>query len=131
MCDCDLEKWLCDVTGVNNVDGAKSQVSRAIEVMSILPRIGTLTMLISPVGVLDTTISQKLVESTDSLEMVELALLNVQQGLINTRRQLSAVEKSPPSVPEKTDTDEKTTPKKRRTRKKTAPSDMPEKEKVD
>jgi hypothetical protein len=89
MCDGDLEKWLCDITGVENLDMAKMQVSRAVELASILPKIGALTLLISPAGVLDTIVSQKLVSNVEGLETLEMALLEVQQGIIRTRRQLN------------------------------------------
>jgi hypothetical protein len=100
MCDGDLGKWICDVTGIEDLDQAKNQVKRAIEIMGTLPRIGALTVLISPAGVIDTIVSQNLVDNLDSLENLEMSLLGVQQGIIRTRQQMKSVPSPAPDSAE-------------------------------
>jgi hypothetical protein len=132
-----LETWLCDTTGASDIDDAKTRVMRALAAEKQISKIGILSILVGPGGLLNIATTPNL-QNIEGFESLEVASLDAQREIMmamrrarsaqnlavsDTEQQAETTEVTPDPVPEIVDADveseEKPTGKrKRRTAKK-------------
>lgn len=87
----ELEMWLLDVTRIENLVEAKKKVEHALQVQEAFPKIGMVTLMVGPGGLLNILVQQNLLQG-DSLDDIEAAVLDVQRNLLQLRKQQKAAE---------------------------------------
>lgn len=86
--DVSVKDWLLEVTGCDDEAIAKEKVQRGLGLLDILPRIGILSILVGPGGLLNLVATQNIANNPESLDDLQMALVQAQQNVIMSKQQI-------------------------------------------